>query len=67
MKDRKNRHGQKDESAEEQAKLYKEKKNHPLASTILFVIHRVLLVGVAGMISTGIDNGGIDMSVGAIN
>lgn len=49
-------YGQKDEIAEEQAKLYKKKKYHPLASTIPLIIQLILLVGVVGTIRAGIDN-----------
>lgn len=60
-------YGQKDEIAEEQAKLYKEKKYHPLASTIPLIIQLILLVGVVGTIRAGIDNPAIDMSFGTID
>lgn len=60
-------YGQKDTIAEEQAKLFKEKKYHPLASTIPLIIQLVLLMGVVGTIRAGIDNPAIDMSFGPIN
>ena len=60
-------YGQKDAIAEEQAKLFKEKKYHPLASTIPVIIQLVLLMGVVGTIRAGIENPSIDMSFGPIN
>lgn len=60
-------YGQKDTIAEEQAKLFKEKKYHPLASTIPLIIQLVLLMGVVGKIRAGIENPAIDMSFGLIN
>lgn len=60
-------YGQKDVIAEEQAKLFKEKKYHPLASTIPLIIQLVLLMGVVGTIRAGIDNPAIDMSFGPID
>ena len=60
-------YGQKDAIAEEQAKLFKEAKYHPLASTIPLIIQLVLLMGVVGTIRTGIDNPAIDMSFGPVN
>ena len=60
-------YGQKDTIAEEQAKLFKEKKYHPLASTIPVIIQLVLLMGVVGTIRAGIENPSIDMSFGPIN
>ena len=60
-------YGQKDAIAEEQAKLFKEKKYHPLASTIPLIIQLVLLMGVVGTIRAGIDNPAIDMSFGPID
>lgn len=60
-------YGQKDTIAEEQAKLFKEAKYHPLASTIPLIIQLVLLMGVVGVVRTGIDNPAIDMSFGAVD
>lgn len=60
-------YGQKDEIAEQQAKLFHEKKYHPLASTIPLIIQLLLLMGVVGTIRNGIDNPAIDMSFGPIN
>lgn len=60
-------YGQKDAIAEEQAKLFKEAKYHPLASTIPLIIQLVLLMGVVGTIRAGIDNPAIDMSFGPVN
>lgn len=60
-------YGQKDIIAEEQAKLFKEKKYHPLASTIPLVIQLVLLMGVVGAVRAGIDNPMIDMAFGPLD
>ena len=60
-------YGQPDIIAEEQAKLFKEKKYHPLASTIPVLVQLVLLIGVVGVIRMGIDNPAIDMSFGPVN
>lgn len=60
-------YGQKDLIAEEQAILFKEKKYHPLASTIPLIIQLVLLMGVVGAVRAGIDNPAIDMSFGPVN
>lgn len=60
-------YGQKDTIAEEQAKLFKEKKYHPLASTIPLIIQLILLMGVVGTIRAGIENPAIDMSFGPID
>lgn len=60
-------YGQKDIIAEEQAKLFKEKKYHPLASTIPTIIQLVLLIGVVETIKTGILDPMIDMSFGPID
>lgn len=60
-------YGQKDMIAEEQAKLFKEKKYHPLASTIPLIIQLVLLMGVVGAVRAGIDNPAIDMSFGPVD
>lgn len=60
-------YGQKNVIAEEQAKLFKEKNYHPLASTIPLIIQLVLLMGVVGAVRAGIDNPGINMSFGAVD
>lgn len=60
-------YGQKDIIAEEQAKLFKEKKYHPLASTIPLIIQLVLLMGVVSAVRAGIDNPVIDMTFGPID
>lgn len=60
-------YGQKDAIAEEQAKLYKERKYHPLASIIPMIIQLLLLMGVVGAVRAGIDNPLIDMSFGPVN
>ncbi len=60
-------YGQKDQIAEEESKLYKEKGYHPMATIIPTILQLVLLMGVVGAIRQGIDNPAIDMSWGAIN
>ncbi len=60
-------YGQKDMIAEEQSKLFKEKKYHPLASTIPTIIQLILLAGVVEIIKRGIANPAIDMSYYGIN
>ena len=60
-------YGQPDEIAEEQAKVFKEKKYHPMASTIPLIVQLILLMGVVGVIRQGIENPAIDMSFGPIN
>lgn len=60
-------YGQKDAIAEEQAKLFKEKKYRPLASTIPLIIQLVLLMGVVGAVRAGIDNPAVDMSFGPVD
>lgn len=60
-------YGQKDMIAEEQAKLFKKEKYHPLASTIPLFIQLLLLMGVVGVIRNGIDNPMINMSFGPVN
>lgn len=60
-------YGQKDIIAEEQAKMFKEKKYHPLASTIPLIIQLVLLIGVVGVVRAGIRNPAVDMSFGSID
>lgn len=60
-------YGQKDMIAEEQAKLFKEQKYHPLASTIPLIVQLVLLMGVVGTIRMGIENPSIDMMFGPVD
>ncbi len=60
-------YGQPDVIAEEQAKLFKEKKYHPLASTIPVLVQLLLLIGVVGVIRQGIDNPAINMNFGPVN
>lgn len=60
-------YGQSDMIAEEQAKLFKEKKYHPLASTIPTIVQLILLAGVVGVIKLGIANPEIDMTFGPVN
>lgn len=60
-------YGQKDTIAEEKAKIFKEKKYHPLVSTIPLLIQLVLLMGVVGAVRAGINNPLIDMSFGPVN
>ena len=60
-------YGQKDQIAEEQAKLFKEKKYNPLASVIPTIVQLILLMGVVGAIRLGIQDPAIDMSFGPIN
>lgn len=60
-------YGQKDQIAEEESKLFKEKKYRPLASIIPTAVQLFLLMGVVGVIKLGIDNPAIDMSFGSIN
>lgn len=60
-------YGQKDIIAEEQSKLFKKEKYHPLVSTMPLIIQMVLLIGVVGTVRAGIDNPAIDMSFGSID
>ncbi len=60
-------YGQPDEIAEAQSKLFKEKKYHPMASTIPLIIQLILLMGVVGVIRQGIENPAIDMNFLGIN
>ena len=60
-------YGQKDTIAEEQAKLFKEKKYHPLLTTIPTIIQLALLAGVVEVIKRGIANPDIDMFFGPVN
>ena len=59
--------GQKDELAEEQSKLFKEKGYHPLASTFPLILQLVLLIGVTGAIRAGINNPNINMDFFGVN
>lgn len=60
-------YGQKDQIAEEQAKLFKEKKYSPLASVIPTFVQLLLLAGVVGVIKLGINNPAIDMNFFGVN
>lgn len=60
-------YGQKDIIAEEQSKLFKEKKYHPFVSTIPLIIQLFLLAGVINVIKAGINNPAIDMYFNKIN
>lgn len=60
-------YGQKDMIGEEEAKLFKEKHYHPLASTIPTIIQLVLLAGVVGVIKQGMQNPNIEMTIGFVN
>lgn len=60
-------YGQKDIIAEEQEKLFKERKYYPLASIIPLILQLVLLMGVVGAVRAGIDNPAIDMSFGPVD
>ncbi len=59
--------GQKDELAEAQSRLFKERGYHPLASTIPLILQLVLLVGVTAAIRSGINNPAINMDFYGIN
>lgn len=60
-------YGQKDQIAEEQAKLFKQEGYHPLISTIPTIIQLILLMGVVGVIRLGIENPAIDMNLGFVS
>lgn len=60
-------YGQRDRIAEEQAKLFKEKKYSPLVTVIPTLIQLFLLIGVVGVVRLGIDNPSINMNFGSIN
>ena len=60
-------YGQPDAIAEEQAKLFKREKYHPLATIIPTIIQLVLLMGVVGAIRSGIEDPSIDMQFGPVN
>ena len=59
--------GQKDRIAEEQLKLYKREKYHPLISIIPTVVQLILLMGVVNVIKSGISNPNINMVFGKMN
>ncbi len=60
-------YGQPDEIAEAQSALYKEKKYHPIVSTIPLLLQLVLLVGVVGAIRLGMADPTIDMRFGPLD
>ncbi len=60
-------YGQPDVIAEEEAKLYKQERYHPLVSVVPTIIQLILLVGVVGTIRAGINNPAIDMHFGPID
>ena len=60
-------YGQKDTIAEEQSKLFKKEKYHPLASTIPTIIQLVLLACVVEVIKAGIADPSINMLVGPVD
>ena len=60
-------YGQPDQIAEEEAKLFKEKKYSPLVTVIPTLIQLFLLIGVAGVIRLGMENPSINMSFGPVN
>ena len=59
--------GDKDRIAEEQAKIFKREKYHPMASIIPLIIQLVLLMGVIEVIKRGISNSAIDMNFLGVN
>lgn len=59
--------GDKDTIAEEQAKIFKREKYHPMASIIPLIVQLVLLMGVIEVIKRGINNPAIDMNFFGIN
>ncbi len=59
--------GDKDTIAEEQAKIFKREKYHPMASLIPLIVQLALLMGVIEVIKRGIDNPAIDMNFFGIN
>lgn len=60
-------YGQNDIIAEEEAKVFKEKHYHPLASTIPTIMQLILLAGVVGVIKISMGNPTIDMTLGSID
>lgn len=59
--------GDKDTIAEEQAKIFKREKYHPMASIIPLIVQLVLLMGVIEVIKRGIDNPMINMECFGVN
>lgn len=59
--------GDKDTIAEEQAKIFKREKYHPMASIIPLIVQLVLLMGVIEVIKRGMNNSAIDMNFFRIN
>ena len=59
--------GDKDTIAEEQAKIFKREKYHPMASIIPLIVQLVLLMGVIEVIKRGMNNPAIDMNFFGIN
>lgn len=59
--------GDKDTIAEEQAKIFKREKYHPMASIIPLIVQLVLLMGVIEVIKRGMSNPAIDMNFFGIN
>jgi YidC/Oxa1 family membrane protein insertase len=59
--------GDKDTIAEEQAKIFKREKYHPMASLIPLIVQLVLLMGVIEVIKRGINNPDIDLYFFGIN
>lgn len=53
--------GDKDTIAEEQSKIFKREKYNPMASIVPLIIQIVLLMGLIGVIKTGMDNPEISM------
>lgn len=59
--------GDKDTIAEEQAKIFKREKYHPMASIIPLIVQLVLLMGVIEVIKRGMNNSAVDMNFFGIN
>lgn len=59
--------GDKDTIAEEQAKIFRREKYNPMASIIPLVIQIILLMGLIGVIKSGIADPNIDMDFFGIN
>lgn len=59
--------GDKDTIAEEQAKIFKREKYHPMASIIPLIVQLVLLMGVIEVIKRGMNNSAIDMNFFGVN
>lgn len=60
-------YGQRDLIADEQSKLFKKMKYHPVASIIPTILQLILLAGVVGVIKQGIGNRDIDMNFYGVN